>query len=339
VLCSLPGYLLGPLAFGVEEPPARGRPASFGGAIGSGFSLEVSADRSVVRRGDPITLRLTIRGDAHLPTLGPPPLTGPGGLPPEDFRLLEDELSGEVQDGAKRFEATVRVLDEDVREIPAIEYAWFDPETGEYRTTRSRPIALSVRPAEVVSADDVVAATPSGEEAGAGDAGAAARRGAAPGRRDTDEGDAASLALQADLSIEERIDRLVARPGATWPLETALYGGGLAVVLAAASWRRRSRTSPRVARLRALHRAERARIDAAARLPRREGLTEIATALRALSQADPALRSTEVDAFVRECDEILYAPAGDGSAASDTVDADRVRRARALADALGARIR
>ena len=33
---------------------------------------------------------------------------------------------------------------------------WFDPDLGHYQTTRTRPIALSVRPATVIGAADVV---------------------------------------------------------------------------------------------------------------------------------------------------------------------------------------
>lgn len=320
-----------PLSFTVETAPTEGRPPSFGGAIGKGFSLEVRADRSVVQRGDPITLTLTVRGDGQLATVGLPPLDGPGGLAPEHFRVLDEELSGEVEDGAKTFEVPVRVLDERVREIPAIEYAWFDPDLGAYQTTRSRPIALSVRPAEVISAEDVVAATPAGgaETRREAETGGEAARAAATERGHEVPG------VGADLAIEQGLARLVAHPAPTIPLRLSLYGGGLALCAGALLWRRRERTPPRVAKLRALRRETRARIAAAADRPGREALAEIAVALRALTNADEALRSRPVEAFLRECDDLLYAPApvGDDDAAA------RVARALALVDDLEASIR
>ena len=50
----------------VKPPPAKGRPASFGGAIGQGFSFGVETDRSVVQVGDPIVLTFTVSGSGEL---------------------------------------------------------------------------------------------------------------------------------------------------------------------------------------------------------------------------------------------------------------------------------
>ena len=45
-----------PRALIVQKLPQAGRPESFTGTVGSGYRLEVAADRSVVRVGDPIRL-------------------------------------------------------------------------------------------------------------------------------------------------------------------------------------------------------------------------------------------------------------------------------------------
>lgn len=58
----------------VKPPPAAGKPETFAGAVGQGFSFEVSADRSVVQVGDPITLTLKIEGDGNMATIGLPKL-------------------------------------------------------------------------------------------------------------------------------------------------------------------------------------------------------------------------------------------------------------------------
>jgi hypothetical protein len=144
----------------VKAPPSRGQPDHFSGAVGRGFSLEVAADRSVVQLGDPITLTFTVRGDGNLASVGPPRLDAAGGLSPEQFRLPEGDVSGRVIDDAKVFQITLRVLDDSVQAVPALAYSWFDPELDAYQTAKSRPIALSVRPAQVISADDVMTATP-----------------------------------------------------------------------------------------------------------------------------------------------------------------------------------
>lgn len=298
-----------PIDLVVEPAPEEGRPPSFGGAVGSGFSIDVRADRSVVQRGDPITLTLTIRGDGQLDTVGLPPLDGPGGLDPGQFRVLDEAASGEIVDGAKRFEVPVRVVDESVREIPPIEYAWFDPELGAYQTARSRPIALAVRPAEVVSADDVVAARPAEEPAEESTARTAGAEDALEAGR-----------VGADLAIERDVARLAARPPAWRPVRLALYGGGLAGIVGAALWRRRRDATPRTSRLRALCARERARLVAAADLAPREAVASASAAVRALEAADPGLGGPEGVALLRSCEDLLYAPGPiDGDAARTCV--------------------
>lgn len=318
-----------PLTLTVRPTPAAGRPDSFGGAIGRGFSLDVAADRSVVQLGDPITLTLTVRGEGHLATVGLPPLAGPSGLPVEHFRLSEEDLSGEIAEGAKQFQVSVRALDEGVHEIPAIEYAWFDPDLGEYQTTRSRPIALSVRPAEVVSASDVVVAHPSDADGADSSRARPVREpGGSPQSGNQRERGSRSL-IGADLSIERSVETLAKQPTSTVPAQVGLYAVGVALLAGAGLWRRRARTPPRVARIRAAHKTLRSRIDHAATLPPSEALGEVASALRELAATDTALRSAAVDAFLRECDEIAYAPTS-----NDDDVRPRIERARALADAM-----
>ena len=144
----------------VKPFPLEGRPGSFAGAVGEGFSIEVAADRTVVRVGDPIGLTIALRGKGNLDNASLPPLSAEGGLNPDRFRLPEGDTPGKMADGVKQFQISVRVTDESVIEIPKLAYSWFDPETETYRTAHSKPIALRVMPAQVVSASDVVSATP-----------------------------------------------------------------------------------------------------------------------------------------------------------------------------------
>ena len=101
---------------------------------------------------------MTLRGSGNLENASLPPLSADGGLDPRQFRLPAGEVAGTLDNDGKKFSVTVRVEDEAVSEIPAIAYSWFDPTEEAYRTTRSKPIALRVMPARIVSATDVVTA-------------------------------------------------------------------------------------------------------------------------------------------------------------------------------------
>jgi hypothetical protein len=300
----------------VKAPPSRGRPESFAGAVGRGFSLEVTADRSVVQLGDPITLTLTVRGDGNLASIGLPRLDahGDAGLSPRQFRLPEGDVPGQLIDDAqagrsKVFRIPVRVLDDSVREIPALAYSWFDPEQSEYQTTQSRPIALSVHPAQVISADDVVGTTPDAKPA-------TADQPEAPGTApDATPRKLGALSMTgADLSIERDPEVLLHRSGRGLLPQAAAYTGSLALVLGALWARRRAEADPQKKRLRRIYQAQRKRIEAAKTRPRRQALAEIAAALREITAAAPELRSHELEAFVRECDSVIYAPGTDAEA-------------------------
>ena len=310
----------------VVAPPLQGRPASFAGAVGKGFSLEVSADRSVVQLGDPITLTLTVRGDGNLAAVGLPSFAARDELDPEHFRLPEGDVSGELGEDAKVFRLSLRVRSDAVREIPALAYSWFDPDLGEYQTAHSRPIALSVRPAQVISADDVVSLAPaehppatSGDGDGGGD------------EPETPELRGSFSLTGADLSIEQDRAKLLRRSHARPVLQIAAYGGSVAVLLAAFWARRRREIDPRLRERRDVFRQQRRRIAAADSKPRREALAEIAAALREIVACAPELRSEELDRFVRECDVVIYAP---DSGATTGLEPELAERAHRLLDTM-----
>ena len=222
----------------VRPAPAAGRPPSFAGAIGRGFSLEVSVDRSVVQVGDPITLELTVRGDGHLDSVGLPDWAATEGLPPDRLRLSEGDLSGEVEGDTKVFHLAVRVIDESLRQIPALAFSWFDPELGEYQTTYSQPIAVSVKPARVVGPGDVLATHAPDTSALIG---ADTPPTATPGERWGGRG-----LSGADLSIERRTALLIRERARRTTLHTVAYTGSIAL-LAASVWARRRRDAQHAA--------------------------------------------------------------------------------------------
>jgi hypothetical protein len=317
----------------VKPVPQEGRPPTFAGAVGRGYTLEVSADRSVVQVGDPIALSFVLRGEGNLETAALPPLHAEGFLPPSDFRAPEGDLTGEYEGGAKRFSAVVRVLDESVREIPALRYSWFDAEEGRYATTLSRPIALSVRPAEVIAAEDVFSAA----SEGAAEAGMEA----SPAPEASPDTVTEAFALTgADLAIERDVSALLRDRrqafGGPW-VPAGLYAGASLLVVAALLDRRRRDVDPILVRRRRLLDGEARRVRDAARLPADEAVAELARALRRMLAEVPEARTDEVDAFLGECDAHSYAPAGERKAGMLEDDVHARALALAMRIAEGAR--
>jgi hypothetical protein len=293
----------------VREIPLAGRPESFAGAVGRGFSLDVSVDRSVVQVGDPIELAVTLRGGGNLETAGLPELAK-AGLSQQQFRLPQGETGGLLTDGAKTFRVPIRVLDSSVSEVPPIAYSYFDPERGRYETVHSRPVALSVRPGALVTADDVVRSpTPEGVEEF--ELPRPTQKRASSAQLDVT---GANLSIARDPAKLVGGDRSLAP---AWGVQLALYVGPLGFVVLALIARRRADVDPAiVGRRRALQR-ERDRISSASGT-RKEALAEIADALRCMLRETRAARSDALDAFLAECEAVVYAPgAGDAAPLSD----------------------
>ncbi len=317
-----------PRSIEVSAVPAANRPASFAGAVGRGYSLEVSADRSVVQVGDPITLTLTLRGEGNLESAGLPSLSAEGLLDPMEFRVPVGDLAGKLEGDAKRFTAVVRVLSLDVREIPALEYTWFDADMQAFLTTQSRPIALSVRAAQLVGADDVVSGDTSGEH----------EQESAP-TTSTSIGKPESEALiaptGADLAIERDVATLAKGSSSAASFEMLLAVGYLVPCLLLGLSlldRKRRAVDPALVRLRVSLESQRKRISAAAALSGREQAREFADALRGMLAEVPDARSPALESFLGECDALVYAPGEAGAQSGEPLDerarshAERIRK-------------
>ncbi len=136
-----------PSSVTVRSLPRKGQPDYFRGAVGD-FEIRAEADPTAVRAGDPITVTMKIAGEGNLDTG-----VFPEFLPGEEFRTFspETETRKTVRDGRlggeKIFQQVLIPLTEEVREIPAVSFSFFDPGREEYRTVTSPPVPVEVEPA------------------------------------------------------------------------------------------------------------------------------------------------------------------------------------------------
>lgn len=134
-------------ALTVLDLPSEGRPASFTNGVGQ-FEVSFEAEPRVVRVGDSLNLRFSITGVAgsleafDFPDF--PLLTG-------SFRLFAKRDRAErLDDGrvtkSRHFELSP--LSTAVGRIPPLEFAFFDPEKGEYATVQWEGASIEVLPGE-----------------------------------------------------------------------------------------------------------------------------------------------------------------------------------------------
>lgn len=133
----------------VRVPPEEGRPPGWSGLVGP-LRLRVDAAPRRLRLGDSVSVSVGLRGAGNL-WVARPPLAE--DAPPAGAELFArpPELDLEVGEhlGVRRRFSYALVPRRSGRlEIPAVTYAWLDPETGSWRQARSDPVTLSVLPRE-----------------------------------------------------------------------------------------------------------------------------------------------------------------------------------------------
>ncbi|HTB86056.1 MAG TPA: BatD family protein [Candidatus Sulfotelmatobacter sp.] len=125
--------------------PEENKPANFSGAIGQ-FEIAASAGPNNVTVGDPVTVRVQISGHGALDTVKLPEQSWP------NFKTFPPTAKVETTDqfglqGTKTFEQIISPMNADVHEIPALNFSYFDPVTGKYRTLTQAAVPLTVKAA------------------------------------------------------------------------------------------------------------------------------------------------------------------------------------------------
>jgi hypothetical protein len=139
--------------------PAEGVPKGFTGAVGK-YTMAVEASTNAVTAGDPILITVDISGAGPIESIQ---LETYGDL--EGFKTYAPETSVELQDklglvGRKRFTQVVIPQSHEVKELPPIQFSFFDPERESYQALLHEPMPITVRRGAVVA---VYPAPPGGE--------------------------------------------------------------------------------------------------------------------------------------------------------------------------------
>ena len=217
-----------PLSIESLPLPKPNQPANFTGAVGP-FELAATAGPSTVTVGDPITVRVQISGRGSLDSVA---------LPVQDawknFKTYPPTTKLENTDqfgfqGMKTFEQIISPLNNDVRELPALSFSYFNPEDGQYHTLTQPAVPLTVQTAGTTLMPQMAATKSSNEEKPAQDI----------------------------LPIKEKLGSLVAGtpPLVAQPVFLAAQTVPMLAFLAAFVWRKRTddlANNPRLRRQRAV---------------------------------------------------------------------------------------
>lgn len=139
--------------------PAAGRPVNFTGAVGQ-FGVNSQATPIHLNAGDPITLQLQVSGQGNFDRVYSSGLETSAAWKtyPPSTQFVPADNAG--YSGSKTFEQAVIPLKTGQKIIPAITFSYFDPDTRQYVTRVTTPIAIKVAPGDAASSVAALPASP-----------------------------------------------------------------------------------------------------------------------------------------------------------------------------------
>lgn len=136
-----------PIKIDVKGFPEEDKPDTFNGAIGT-FDLFASASPLSLKAGEPINFVMKVSGAGNITQVQEPVIKDLTGFKAYDSEVKIDIAGRDPQiAGQKIFQKMIIPQDDKVKEIPAVEFSYFDPLLKQYKTIRKGPIPITVAPA------------------------------------------------------------------------------------------------------------------------------------------------------------------------------------------------
>ena len=132
-----------PITINVEPLPTP-KPTHFYGGVGI-FKMDVEVDNKSIKANEAINLKITISGNGNLALLKPFDIDFPPDFEVYDPKITDKTFSAKTHTAGKKiFEYLLIPRFKGDYEIPAINYAYFDYTTKEYKSIRSAKIPITV---------------------------------------------------------------------------------------------------------------------------------------------------------------------------------------------------
>ena len=137
----------------VKAHDAAGKPVDFNGAVGK-FDTETNLDRSAVKAGEAVNLRIKISGKGNLKLIDPPLLNLPAELEVYDPQVKDNiSVSSAGMNGTRTFEYLIIPRAGGDYNLGPLSFSWYDPDARQYKSEAIQSLQLKV---EKGSGDAVV---------------------------------------------------------------------------------------------------------------------------------------------------------------------------------------
>ncbi|MBP7652764.1 BatD family protein [Candidatus Dependentiae bacterium] len=143
------------LKLNVSNLPSLGKFGKQTNLVGK-YSISTKTDLTKLNVGDPMILTINVKGTGLMDPVELPDIESNKEIN-DNFDIGKDATPGEMKsDGTKEFSVTIRPKSDKVKEFPSIELIYFNPNTGKYEKSFSKPIQLTVKPTVQVTGKDLV---------------------------------------------------------------------------------------------------------------------------------------------------------------------------------------
>lgn len=137
----------------ISPLPTEGRPSDFSGAVGD-YQFIFNASPTKLKVGDPITLRMDVNGTGNFNTVLSPKLDNVTG-----FRVYEPQVK--TENNSKTFRQVLIPETDQVTQVPAAKFVYFNPAKKEYITIKQGPVSLQVEKGKEEAPSQVIGPLPS----------------------------------------------------------------------------------------------------------------------------------------------------------------------------------
>jgi len=142
-----------PVTIKVNALPAGGQPTGFTGGVGS-YSIRSTIDTLETEANQAITVVYELQGRGNINTVKLPALDLPSSVEQFDPKVeRQSEIRAGHVTGLVRYEYVLIPRSVGVLEIPAIQYAYFDPVQQRYHNISSRAFPVQVHPRRTAYAE------------------------------------------------------------------------------------------------------------------------------------------------------------------------------------------
>ncbi|MDR0729019.1 MAG: BatD family protein [Prevotellaceae bacterium] len=127
------------------NPLPTNAPASFAGAVGTGFKMDAQLTRDTMMANDAASLSIKISGEGNIKLVETPKITMPPDFETYDTRITDNSKTstGGIS-GTKQFEIPFIPRSAGTFTIAPVEFSYFDIAKKQYVTLASRPLEIRV---------------------------------------------------------------------------------------------------------------------------------------------------------------------------------------------------